>query len=335
MIRKTALLTLLICILLGLIPGLTAQLANTGTVLGTVTDPSGAVIPGASIVLKNLANGTSMTGKSDSTGSYGFPVVPVGKYELTVTMASFKQFVQSEFTVNALANVRINAALAMGQTTEQVVVESTPSGVETVTASEGNTVSGTQVNALPLTNRVFTQLVALEPGVSSAINQTPGFGSNSSVGFSINGVRSDQNNVLVDGVRNVDTFGGNAYVTPNLFAVSEFRIESNAYSATVGHSAGGQVNLISRGGSNQFHGNIFEFFRNDKMNASNFFSHEVPKTRYNNFGYDVGGPIRKDKLFFFWSEEWRRFILSPGSPLAVVPTDAERGGDFRPFSLLM
>src|SRR2546430_7187655 len=131
------------------------------------------------------------------------------------------------------------------------------------TAREGNTVTGKQLIELPLTSRLFTQLVNLEPGVASALDQNPGFGSNSEVLFSVNGVRNDGNNPMIDGVRNLDTFGGNAFVAPNLFAVSEFRVENNSYSAATGHSAGAQVNLISRNGTNQFHGNVFEFFRNN------------------------------------------------------------------------
>jgi outer membrane receptor protein involved in Fe transport len=218
--------------------------------------------------------------------------------------------------------------LAVGDTSEQVTVTDTPPTVNTVTASEGNTVTGRQLNELPLTNRLFTQLVLLEPGVAAPIDQTPGFGSNSAVEFNMNGVRSDENNLMIDGVRNLDTFGGNAFITPNLFAVSEFRIENNSYAAATGRSAGGQVNLISRAGTNQFHGNAFEFFRNDALNARNFFANSIPENRYNDFGYDVGGPIKKDKIFFFWSEEWRRIIQSGGTRLAIVPTDAERAGDF-------
>src|SRR5947209_4259887 len=217
----------------------------------------------------------------------------------------------------------------LGAITETLTVSDTPPAVNTTTANEGNTVTGQQVNNLPLTNRVFTQLVTLEPGVSAPFNVTPGFGSNSGVSFAVNGVRPDENNLLVDGVRNVDTFGGNAFVTPNLYAVSEFRVESNDYSATSGRSAGAEVNLITRSGSNRFHGDAFEFFRNDKLNAPFRESGGIkPENRYNDFGYDVGGPIKKDRLFFFWSQEWRRIIQSGGVHPLITPTAAERGGDF-------
>jgi hypothetical protein len=309
-------------------PEAKAQSTNTGSVQGSVTDQSGASVPDASVTLNSAAIGATLTVTTDDSGSFKFPIVAAGRYTLRVSKSGFKTFVQSEFPVDAASPVRLRATLVLGQTSEEVTVSEAPVAINTVTASEGNTVTGKQLNELPLTNRLFTQLVLLEPGVSSSINQTPGFGSNSSIGFSLNGVRSDENNLMIDGIRNLDTFGGNAFVTPNLYAVSEFRIENNSYSVTTGRSAGGQVNLISRAGSNRFHGNAFEFFRNDLLNARNFFASSVPENRYNDFGYDVGGPIKKDKIFFFWSEEWRRIIQSNGTHLAVVPTDAQRNGDF-------
>lgn len=305
-----------------------SQVANTGSVQGTVADQSGAMVPSAAVKLIDEAAGSVQTTQTDNSGGFSLPIVAVGRYSLEVTKPGFKSYVHSAFPVNAASPVSLNVLLEIGQTSEQVTVSETPSAVNTVSADEGNTVTGKQLNELPLTNRLFTQLVLLEPGVSSSLNQTPGFGSNSSVGFSMNGVRSDANNLMVDGVRNVDTFGGNAFVTPNLFAISEFRVENNDYSAEAGRSVGGQINLISRSGDNQFHGNAFEFFRNDQLNARNFFASSVPENRYNDFGYDLGGPIKKNKLFFFWSEEWRRIIQSAGTTLATVPTPAEEAGNF-------
>jgi hypothetical protein len=218
--------------------------------------------------------------------------------------------------------------LKVGAVSEQVTVTGAPPVVNTVTANEGNTITGQQVNSLPLTNRVFTQLMSLEPGVSMPVVVDPGFGSNSSVNFSVNGVRDDENNLLIDGVRNADTFGGNAFVTPNLFAVSEVRIDNNDYTATAGRSAGAQVNLVTRSGTNKFHGDVFEFFRNNAFNAENYFSTSSPEDRHNDFGYDVGGPIKKDRLFFFWSQEWRRIVVNSGPAIAVAPTADERAGNF-------
>src|SRR5215471_16096564 len=308
-----------------------AQVANTGVVLGTVTDPSGAVAPDVAVTLRNTGTNTSFKAQTNQSGEYRFLTVPPGQYELTAEKSGFSKTVYPGFEVHAAEPARVDLVLKVGSFSQEVTVTGEiPTAVNTVTANEGNTITGQQVNSLPLTNRVFTQLMSLEPGVSQPVmnDVSPGFGSNSFVDFSVNGVRDDENNLLIDGVRNVDTFGGNAFVAPNLFAVSEVRIENNDYTATAGRSAGAQVNLVSRPGTNQFHGDVFEFFRNDFLNAYNRFSLSKPENRYNDFGYDVGGPIIKDRLFFFWSQEWRRILASNGPVQALTPTQAERNGDF-------
>jgi hypothetical protein len=305
-----------------------AQVANNGMVLGSVTDSSGALVPGVRVRLRNPDSNLTFQSLTDASGQFRFLTVPAATYELTAEKDGFTKVVHSAFAVHAAEPARVDIALHIGEVTEEVIVSGIPPVVNTVTANEGNTITGQQANTLPLTNRLFTQLMTLEPGVSGPVDVTPGFGSSSAVDFSVNGVRDDENNLLIDGVRNVDTFGGNAFVSPNLFAISEVRIENNDYTATAGRSAGAQINLISRSGTNRFHGDVFEFFRNDLFNAKNLFSTTNPENRYNDFGYDIGGPIRKDRLFFFWSEEWRRIIQSSGPSITVTPTLAERMGDF-------
>lgn len=306
-----------------------AQVANTSTVLGTVTDSTGALAPEVSVSLRNLDNGQAYKARTDESGEFRFLTVPVGRYNLSAEKTGFAKTVRPTFEVHAAEPVRIDLVLKVGSVSETVTVTGgNPPVVNTVTANEGNTITGEQVNNLPLTNRVFTQLMSLEPGVSMPVVVDPGFGSNSSVNFSVNGVRDDENNLLIDGVRNADTFGGNAFVTPNLFAVSEVRVENSDYTATAGRSAGAQVNLVTRSGTNQFHGNVFEFFRNNVFNAENYFSTSTPEDRHNDFGYDIGGPIKKNQLFFFWSQEWRRIVVNSGPVITVAPTDLERQGNF-------
>jgi len=305
-----------------------AQVANTGSVLGTVTDSTGAAVPGVSVTLRNPESNLTYKTMADQAGEFRFPTVPVGSYELTAESEGFKKVMHLAFAVHAAEPAHVNVVLQVGAVSELVTVTGAPAVVNTVTANEGNTITGEQVNSLPLTNRVFTQLMSLEPGVSMPVVVDPGFGSNSSVNFSVNGVRDDENNLLIDGVRNADTFGGNAFVTPNLFAVSEVRIENNDYTATAGRSAGAQVNLVTRSGTNKFHGDVFEFFRNNAFNAENYFSTTTPEDRHNDFGYDVGGPIKKDRLFFFWSQEWRRIVVNSGPVITVAPTALEREGNF-------
>jgi hypothetical protein len=305
-----------------------AQVANTGSVLGTVTDSTSAIVPGVSITLRNPESNLTYKTVTDEAGEFRFPTVSPGSYELTAASPGFKKMVHAAFAVHAAEPANVNVILQVGTVSEQVTVTGAPPVVNTVTANEGNTITGQQVNSLPLTNRVFTQLMSLEPGVSMPVVVDPGFGSNSSINFSVNGVRDDENNLLIDGVRNADTFGGNAFITPNLFAVSEVRIENNDYTATAGRSAGAQVNLITRSGTNKFHGDGFEFFRNNRLNAENLFSTSSPEDRHNDFGYDIGGPIKKDRLFFFWSEEWRRIVVNSGPVITVAPTELEREGNF-------
>ncbi len=320
--------SMLVAVILSLAGTIAAQVGNTGTVLGTVTDPSGAVVPGVSVMLRNTENNLTNETVTDHSGEFRFLTVPAGPYELTAEKQGFTKVLHSVFAVHAAEPARVDVALKVGAASEQVTITGAPPVVNTVTANEGNTITGEQVNSLPLTNRVFTQLMSLEPGVSMPVVVDPGFGSNSSVNFSVNGVRDDENNLLIDGVRNVDTFGGNAFVTPNLFAVSEVRIDNSDYTATAGRSAGAQVNLVTRSGTNKFHGDAFEFFRNNIFNAENYFSTISPEDRHNDFGYDVGGPIKKDRIFFFWSQEWRRIVVNSGPVITVAPTSLEREGNF-------
>jgi hypothetical protein len=304
------------------------QGGDTGTVLGNITDSSGAVVPGVNVTLRDPANNVTYHAVSGASGAFRFPSVPAASWELIAEKQGFQKVVHSAFAVHAGEPAEVNVMLQVGNVAEQVTVTGAPPVVNTVTANEGNTITGQQVNSLPLTNRVFTQLMSLEPGVSMPVVVDPGFGSNSSVNFSVNGVRDDENNLLIDGVRNADTFGGNAFVTPNLFAVQEVRIENNDYTASAGRSAGAQVNLVSRSGTNHFHGDVFEFFRNNALNADNYFSTTSPEDRHNDFGYDVGGPIRRDKIFFFWSQEWRRIVVNSGPVITVAPTALELAGNF-------
>ena len=306
-----------------------AQVSDTSTVLGSVTDTTGAFAPGVSLTLRNVENGQTYNAQTNESGEFRYLSVPAGRYALSAEKTGFKKVVRSAFDVHASEPVRIDLVLKVGSVSEEVTVSGgNPPVVNTVTASEGNTITGEQVNNLPLTNRVFTQLMSLEPGVFMPVSVDPGFGSNSSVNFSVNGVRDDENNLLIDGVRNADTFGGNAFVTPNLFAVSEVRVENSDYTASAGRSAGAQVNLVTRSGTNQFHGNVFEYFRNNVFNAENYFSTTSSEDRHNDFGFDIGGPIKKDKLFFFWSEEWRRIVVNSGPAITVVPTGLEHEGNF-------
>ncbi len=312
-------------ILVELLPG---QTMNTGTLLGTVRDPTGAAVPGAVVTVQRIDPPFSRRVTTDENGNYLAPQVPLGTYELSFEKSGFRTVAQKGVELSAGQSVRIDTTLALGTVAETVDVTTQVVQVDTATANVGSTVFGSQVQEIALNTRSFTQLMTLQPGVSSMQAQQPGFGSNTSVPFSFNGGQTSANNWTLDGGRNIDTFNGNNLSMVNLDAIAEVRIERNAYSAEYGRNGGAQVNVITRSGTNEFHGTLFEFFRNDKLDARNFFSPIRPKNRYNNFGGTVGGPVVKDKLFVFLSNEYRRIQQNTGTRTTTVPTAAQVGGDF-------
>jgi hypothetical protein len=334
-------LTVLLSVLL-LPLGAVAQSQSTGNITGAVYDASGAVVPAARVTVTNTATQFAWTAETSAEGAYHVSFLPVGTYDVAAETLGFKRMVRKGITLSAAETARVDLTLEIGQTAQQVTVEANATPVATETADVGNTVTGTQTRELPLSTRQFIQMLTLEPGVNSNVSSQPGFGSLSTAAVSVNGLRQNQNNYLLDGSNNIDVYNGNNMVTPNLEALSEFRVSRASFSAETGRSAGATVNLITRSGTNQFHGSAFEYLRNDALNARNFFAYNQvdpvtgaelpgtarPENRYNNFGYTFGGPIKKDKLFFFWSQEWRRIIQSGGTSLTKAPTAEQRQGVF-------
>jgi len=314
------------CLLAAL--SLTAQSLNTGTFLGTVKDQTGASVPEAAVRITNNATGLVRDGKADAEGSYQFLQVPAGVYRIEFEKAGFQKTVRNDVAISAGQSLRVDGDLRVGSISEAVQVEAKVAQVDTTSASVNATVYGSQVQELALTTRSFTQLITLQPGVASNQAQQPGFGSNTSVPFSFNGGQQSSNNWLLDGGRNQDTYNGNNLTMVNLDAIAEVRIERNAYSAEFGRNAGAQINVITRSGTNAYHGTAFEFFRNDHLDARNFFAKTKPVNRYNNFGWTLGGPIKRDKLFFFFSNEYRRIHQTTGTRTTIVPTAAQVAGDF-------
>ncbi|MBI3693343.1 MAG: TonB-dependent receptor [Acidobacteria bacterium] len=304
------------------------QTLNTGTFIGTVKDASGATVPDASVRVAREGTVFQRDASTDAEGSYRLLEIPAGEYHLEFEKAGFRKVVRAGILLSAGQSLRVDVEMPVGSVSETVQVEAKVTQVDTSSANVGATVFGSQVQELALTTRSFTQLVTLQPGVNSSQAQQPGFGSNTSVPFSFNGGQTSANNWLLDGGRNIDTYNGNNLTMVNLDAIAEVRIERNAYSSEYGRNSGAQVNVITRSGTNAFHGTLFEFFRNDHLDARNFFAAAKPKNRYNNFGGTVGGPIKRDKLFFFLSNEYRRIWQTTGTRTAIVPTAAQLGGDF-------
>jgi hypothetical protein len=313
-----------------------AQVAGA-TLSGTVTDQSGAVIPNTQIAVKNNATGVTRTVTADPAGFYTAPNLLPGTYEITATASGFATEVQSGVTLTVGAQQVLNLVLQVGQVTQRVQVTGEAPAVQLASSSISAVVNSTTVRELPLNGRSWTDLAALQPGVDAILTQVPftaggdrgtrGFGAQ----LTISGARPQQNNYRLDGVSLNDygnggpgsVLGGNLGVD----AIQEFSVLTSNYSAEYGKTAGGVVNAITRSGTDQFHGNIYEFLRNSALDARNFFDRgKIPPFRRNQFGGSAGGPIRKDRTFIFGDYEGIR--QSKGIAFTdTVPSAAARAGN--------
>jgi len=358
--------SLLLCLLLG--GNAVAQVSETAaSINGQVTDSTGAIIPGATVVVANEATGEERRVQTNDDGLYvAIPLSP-GTYTITVEQANFKRYVQNNVVVNVRDRRLLNIALEPGLASETVTITADEvTGVQDTPTGQ-TLISGTQVIELPLNNRNFLKLTELVPGVSSSLDDESAFGLTSRADISINGMRRNSVTYLVDGVSNTDV-GSNITLlsTPTIDSIKEFKILTSNYTAEVGRSGGGAITLVTKGGGNEFHGSLYEFFRNDYLNANTYFNNrqgrftatdaavvagraragdlraETPKLRYNNFGGTVGGPVflprfgeggpayisGRNKTFFFFSQETRRIIRGSTDAGATTPSAAQRLGDF-------
>ena len=330
------------CLLLlsiGLLVGVHAQSSTTGNITGTVRDPQGAAVPKAEVTITDEKTGTTRTVTATEDGFYTATSLPAGIYTVSTSPAGFKKTVTTGVELHVNENKTVNLDLQVGQVTETVTVTSEAAPVELRSGEVSSLITEKQVTELPLNGRNYAQLALMVPGVSPVTQSgaggafaTRGTGLNAGVDMSVNGNQSNSNLWTVDGVNNMDV-GSNRtlLVFPSVDSIQEFRVERNSFSAEFGQAQGAVVNLITKGGSNEFHGTAFEFFRHNSLNANNFFLNRAdqpkPKLKYNNFGGNFSGPIIKNKVFFFWSEEWRR--ERRGQVLSSrVPTAAEKLGDF-------
>jgi hypothetical protein len=305
----------------------------TGTIQGVVTDPQGAAVPNAQVTIKNVGTADTRTVMSSSQGFYVATDLPVGVYDLTVKQANFKEFVSKHIQLDASSTNTVNAVLEVGSVNEQITVEASAVQVETASGALAATVDGNEVRELPLNGRSFVELTQLTPGVSPQDSfSTVHKGLEAGVDFSINGNNTTGNLFLVDGVNNND-IGSNRTILlyPSIQAIDEMKILTNSYGAEYGQASGGVISIITRGGTNHIHGGAFYDGRNTALNANDYFNnqHDVPRSALhrNDYGFNVGGPIIKDRLFFFESEEWNK-ELRGAARFAEVPSLAEIQGDF-------
>src|SRR5579885_1408036 len=307
---------------------LNAQGATSASVLGTVTDSSGAVIPNATVQVTNTATGQTQQAPTDAQGRYTVAELPVGSYEAQATAQGFQTVIRRGITLTVGAQVVVDFSLAVGQAQQTITVQGEVSQIDTVSSTVGTYVEPKQISDLPLNGRNFTDLVSLAPGVATG-SQIGNGGANLLYGvennFSVSGARAEGQAYLLDstdiqGFWNHGAGSGVMGTTLGIEAIAEFSLLTNTYSAQFGGN-GAVVNTASKSGTNTFHGSAYEFLRNSALDARNFFDGaSVPAFRQNQFGGSLGGPVKKDKLFFFINDEELR--KSPGQTVVALVPDA-------------
>ncbi len=303
------------------------QTSGTGALAGTILDPSGALVAGAQVKVINQATGEIRNTVSQANGNYVVPLLPPGAYRVETTKPGFKLSVQEGVQIVVTETDALVTHLQIGQPSQEVTVEAAAEQLQTDTTALGRVTSGVEINALPLVTRNFTQIIGLNPGISTDVENAGalGRGADAQIGGAPNtvahGSTTSDNNFQMDGVDANDIeasghFSGGIAI-PNPDAIQEFKVQTGQYDASAGRDAGANVNVVTKSGTNQFHGNLWEYFRNEKLNANDFFLNlaDQPRAilRQNQFGGTFGGPIKKDKIFFFGSYQGTRQLNGVGS----------------------
>src|SRR5271154_154152 len=310
-----------------------------GSIAGTVKDPSGRVIPNAEVTLREANTGLTHHAHSDSRGFYSFPVLPVGHYDLQVQATGFSGYQRTGVVLDTSAALTLDASLQVGGVAQTVSVVDNTLHVETTSTQLGQVITGRQMTAVPLDGRSYTDLLSLQPGVAPLTTITST--SVQDVGatvlnpsgtlnpgtISVNGQREFANYFSVNGSDVEEDVNAGTAIIPNLDSIDEFRIITSNFDAEYGEFSGGQISVITKSGSNRFHGSAFEFLRNTDRDARNYFSPTRGAFRQNQFGGTVGGPIRHDKVFFFTDYQGTRQTEGIDTPVIPVPSDADRAGN--------
>src|SRR5262245_12718986 len=302
---------------------------NAASIFGAVTDPTGAAVAAAAIRVTNQDTGVSVEVTSDQLGNFLVPDLAPGTYSLTASAPGFKQFVQTKLVLNVDQRPQIRIPLQIGDTRESITVQAEAALLESTHANIGGVIETVNAEQLPLNGRQFLPLALLLPGVAPANGgQTVGRnGGPRNTGVNMGGNRPTNNTYLIDGV---DSFGfqwKNTSIRPSIASIQEFKVLNSPYDPQYGVVSGVTVNVITKGGTNQLHGELFEFLRNDKLDSRNFFDIRKPAYRHNQYGGAIGGPIRKDRTFFFGAYEGFKSRRG-ASAGAVVPTPAQLAGNF-------
>ncbi len=314
-------------------------LAQDSSITGSVHDVSGAAIPDATVTVTSAQSAITRTVTTNASGDYLISGLPAGNYDLNVRMSGFAQYEVKDLVLRVADKARADATLTIGQVNSEVTVAgANVAQVQTETSELSGTITNRQIDQLVLNGRNFTQLITLIPGVSNQTGQDEGtVGVNGNVSFSVNGGRTEYNNWELDGGDNMDN-GSNATLNtyPNVDAIAEVKVLTSNYGAQYGRNGSATIETITKSGTRDFHGDAFEFLRNEDFNARNFFQDTRPEYKKHDFGYTVGGPVfipkiyntDRTKTFFFFSEEWRKELVPGQTFNTQVPSNAERSGDF-------
>jgi hypothetical protein len=316
--------------------------ATTGSISGVLTDPSGAVIPAATVIAVNPATGSQSKTTTDEKGFYTFPILAVGHYDLSADVPGFTPKKRQGIAVDADSKLEINLTVQMNEKSEEVTVMESATQVETASTQIGEVVTATSMTSVALNGRSFTDLMALQPGIVPMSTQTSDSivmagatvaiapsGTLNPGNQSISGQREDANGFIINGADVKELMNGGTSIIPDLDSIDEFRILTSNFDAEYGNYSGGIINVVTKSGTNRLHGSGFEFLRNTDLDARNFFSPQRSFYRQNQFGGTVGGPIKKDKIFFFGDYQGTRTNQGIATGLISVPTLAERSGNFQ------
>jgi Carboxypeptidase regulatory-like domain/TonB dependent receptor-like, beta-barrel len=332
-VKRTSLSLAFLCLVIT--AGTAFAQVDTASVVGTVRDSSGAVLAGATATATNIDTGIKTTVKSGEDGNYVITPLKIGRYTVSAEATGFRKEVRENIVLDVQQRARIDFNMQVGSVTETANVSGEPPLLETETASLGDVIASQQVELLPLNGRRYTDLATLTTGVAK-IAEGPVNGASSPTNgnaggsFAVNGMRGDQNDFVLDGVDNNSNDNGDVAIVSPVDAIAEFKVQTSNYSAEFGRSGGAVVNATIKSGTNKFHGSVWEFLRNEKFDARQYFESPTdPKAPYkqNQFGFTLGGPVFKEKVFFFGDYEGTR-INKATTTFETVPSVAEAGGDF-------
>jgi len=311
-----------------------------GSIAGTIADPSGGVVPGVLVMARNAETGVVRKTTTNGEGFYAFPILPEGRYELQIAEAGFQPFKSAGVLVTSNAALRVDVRLILEAHDEAVTVTESPTRVETTTTQMGELIAAQQVASIPINGRSYTDLLALQPGVIPASSQQPNAvvmsgctsappsGDLNPGNVSVSGQRETANGFVVNGSTVQEDFNMGAAIVPNLDSIREFRVLTSNFDAEYGNFSGGQVLVTTKSGTNQLHGSAFEFLRNTDLDARNYLASDRARYDRNQFGGTLGGPIRKNRVFFFADYQGARMTQGVDTGLISVPSLANRDGDF-------